>query len=377
MTHDVLSEQLTALQAGQRAWFVFSEALGEADALQLAPLSDDPHAEHLTQRLAGHTTGHGVRPLFGLCQVGEDGVLDFGAEDIGEAELTRMATWAKAQATERPALQRLYGARGLVLTRRHEVEYVLDLPALWEGLLPPTAPGTLGESCDTLQSLVPGQKAWFWATDKGPGGQPMLLVEPIRKGETIQAIQRRVEGVVRRSEALGRITRGLLVCEVDGSLTLETVTPEAQHGRVLGALGKADRRLRWMRRPQDPPAEDLDQTASLLEGLTEDDMLHALLVAHPRGETTFHLARDPEGLSRWQGGAEDDRLEHATGALRLDGAQVELILAQPFRHVIPRLARWVACRYLDHVSVVRLYQMRVITPDAVEPLTQDEAWAFL
>ncbi|MCB9741203.1 MAG: hypothetical protein H6741_16590 [Alphaproteobacteria bacterium] len=377
MMNDLLSAQLSGLAAGERAWFMFCEGVEDLDALQLAPLREDPHLHALKERLEGRIGPHGVRPIFGLCQVGEDGVFDFGAEDIGLSELARIAAWAKGAAAERPALRRLHGARALVLSRDYKVEYVFDKPELWEGLLPPAAPGTLSDAHEAVQSLHPGAKAWFWATDKGPGEAPMLLVEPVTEGSTLQDLNRRVEGVLRRCAALGHTTRGLMVCEIDGSFTLETLTEAPAHQRVLRAVSKADRRLRLLLRAPEPPPENLERSVALLETLSEAQPLFFLVVAHKRGETSFHLAETHEELQAWRDQAEGQKLEHAAGALRLDGQQVELILEQPFAHLIPRLARWVAARYLDHVALVRLYQLRALVPDAPEPLSQDEAWTFI
>lgn len=376
---ETLSVQLQSLTLGQRAWFWICPDIEDLPFLLLAPFRGDPLAIELQKRISGARVPADAAPVIGLCAVGEDGVFRFAAPTASKPSLIALAGWVKDNADVYPAFRRLYGARMLLVDERMNVELTIDGPDLWEGVEPTIVPGSIQDTIQTIHTLVPGEQAWFWATNRGPGGRPFLLIEPVRDGAKVRDLNRRVEGALRRSPALGTTVRGVIACGSDGILSVRTHSNERRANTVFRALGKPHRFLRWMLRPRGVPGDDLSATVRVLSGLQTKDRGFFFASLRPKEGEIVLFDTDKAGLKSQMKAASLTPAQGTVGRFRTREGGLDLAIHAEDPTLLPTVVCWVAQQQHQHTEIRRLIGSHLLVLDEEDNVTArvdgTRAWA--
>jgi hypothetical protein len=199
-TPQAVAEVLADRLPGDRMWFWLSGDVPEGVVpLLLQPLAWDPNRDrldHLIEQVEAAGAGDGAT---GVCVFVDDGRLQFRGGALGASMLSALADWVRAEVGDAPALARLAGCQ-LCRTGDGKVVDVIQDDALWQGLTPPAAPGTLAEAADVLTRLAPGGEGWFWLTPSGQDGPFLTLAEAADDADGTR-FQERVAGLFRRFPA--------------------------------------------------------------------------------------------------------------------------------------------------------------------------------
>ena len=376
-----LSEQLDALTLGQRAWFWLCPGVETLPLVLLAPFRSDPLVIALRERVKGARIPAGASPMLGLCVVGEDGVFRFASTSMTEETLGQLAAWVRDNAEAHPALRRLYGAQMLLVDEHMNVQLTISDPAAWEGVEPTMVPGSIAETIQTVHTLALGERAWFWATDCGPGREPFLLVEPIVDGARVRDLNRRVEGALLRSPERGATVRGVIACGRDGRLSVSTQASERKARTVFKAIGAQHRLLRWMLRPRALPEDDLFATAAVLADLQDHDLGWFFFALRPREGELVLLDTEKGSLKAQMKAAGVNPSQGTVGRFRVRGERVELAVEDNDPTLLPSIARWIAQSQHRHAALRRLVGARFVVldenDDVVARVESERAWASL
>lgn len=107
----------------------------------------------------------------GTAKFDDEGVFTLYGELFRGEDLTAIAAFVRDHVDSCPELGHLVGAR------IKRPDGLIDAPDLWEGLTRRALPTTRAHAIETLAALRPGQQTLFLMLDKGPDGEPFLMVQ--------------------------------------------------------------------------------------------------------------------------------------------------------------------------------------------------------
>ena len=230
-----IGSALNSVQAGERLWFWFCPTSNPP--LLLSPFRNNDVA---SLQDAAKTLDVALDAVVctGVASVSDEGAFCFGSPLIAGEMLGVLAAWVKANLADEPRLARLRDAVFITLRSDGVVVSRHQNPALWEGIPSAVVPGTLKEVLRAISRVRAGADCWLWMTESGPGGQPWMLMRPIRKDPDGALFQERVRALRARSPQGGVMVRGVLrVREAGFSLTTADELPHAQ--RILTLICNA------------------------------------------------------------------------------------------------------------------------------------------
>ena len=303
---------LSALPAGARAGLWLADDVAEAAVpLLISPLSSDPDLSRLRQQIARQ----GADGQLGVLYVGAEGAIKMGLPGATGPHLSALARWVRAQVAAHPSLAHLVGAALIDVQPDGTVGASFARDKLWRELERPAAAGTIDETAAALGAMQPGDQAWFWLSQRGPGGKPFLSLVPATDPAELAPFQQRARALERCSPPGERI-RGIARMTASGTLLLLTddhnvdwhrilCAIRAAHGRRLPGLRaitrarlvvRQDKALRYLDRPHTDKL-DLSREAALLEGeAAEEPLWFWLTTADPDRQPRLLLDTDRDAL---------------------------------------------------------------------------------
>ncbi|MFT5681616.1 MAG: hypothetical protein ACI8RZ_002522 [Myxococcota bacterium] len=201
-----------AATAGDRFWFLFTDA-PDRPPLLICPLDTDTTMPNLMAMVSAASLPLGARVIQGRGELAGDGALELTNHQLLPGMLARLAEWVCANSADVSNLDRLVGTRFIRRSRGHRsrIEAVMDEPALWGRLRRPVVAGTMGVTLNRLAEMRTDQRAWYWLTDRGPGGRPYLHLSLESEDPDCKEFRESVAALRQRSDDSGLSAAGVLV----------------------------------------------------------------------------------------------------------------------------------------------------------------------
>lgn len=216
------AEILSHLEAGQRAWFWISFGVfPNAPALLVQPLNADPDQQTLQAQRAKNRTVRGSVEDAGVLMADEDGTLNFLGRTLSAATFDALVAWTLEHHEEHPGLARLRGARFHRINAEGQITQT-HATNDWGAVPELPTPGTIAEAAAYLETMQPGQQAWFWLSASGPDGRPLLMVVPVVNDPNGAAFQERARRLRLRGESVGEVISGVMRMNDEHRLLLTT-----------------------------------------------------------------------------------------------------------------------------------------------------------
>ena len=179
-----LSVQLESLCVGQRGWFWLCTHVSS----ELAPFAflafDEGHPDEFYQSLSKiHLPLHAI-PYIGVGVVDEQGRLNLASHLFGveqERDLERIACWVGENCSKHPGLARFKDLQLIQIGEDRSITKRWKNSALWEHIPSVTVPRIALKELLRCKKIKKGTTAWFWMTDKGLDGHPMLVLRSSKK----------------------------------------------------------------------------------------------------------------------------------------------------------------------------------------------------
>ena len=158
-------------------------------------------------------------------------------QGAGEPEVLRaLAAWVRAHVSACPELARLVGAYFTVRDQTDGRASTVDEPALWEGLIPQPAVGSLAYAASALKALRPEQNAWVWLTARDRLGDPFIALIPSSLASSKAATQERLRPLEARAATRGARMVGVLRRVPSGQLLFFTEGDPREAAEALVAV---------------------------------------------------------------------------------------------------------------------------------------------
>jgi len=391
-----VSENLSSLRAGQRAWFWFCPELDDEQPLMVVrSFQKPPSTDAIRDALRALSLPLGGSLCSGVMSVTPDGTLRMGGPGLSGDHLGRLSRWVSHNVTTHPSLARLRDATLVDVGPGGVVRGQHTDPSLWRGIPALPVRGGIAETASRIDKIKPGLSVWFWMSTVGPGGASFLSLGLERRDPDGTAFARQVTQIRRQlpKPHTAPTSLGVMRALADGSLVLTTRDDAqaaleilhallADHGEQLARLSGArvvqmdGEQIVTSRQLRPTPVPDLSHLDAGLAALQGNQPVwfwfcpaHGLLLDADRGTLRAAASeRNRDGAPSLNGQAK-----------RSPKGWVEFRTRRPLPGFITALAGWVAQHEDAHpsLSVLRLSRMthRDDSGQVIARQRDDDAWA--
>ncbi|MEL6347714.1 MAG: hypothetical protein AAFV53_31705 [Myxococcota bacterium] len=184
-------------------------------------------------------TGSSIALVTGVARIDPSGAFCFSGQDVATQFLSTIRRWVQEEGIDKPALQRLIGARYLQLTSQGEVISTFQNDAMWQRMLPMLplhVEMQLRLTTAVLRDARVGEQLLFWLAPRCVEQHTMLVIRPNRGPEDVARFQKavlRVQGRTRRAETF---CSGFVEVEPQGRLHFYTQSPRNILSRIAGLV---------------------------------------------------------------------------------------------------------------------------------------------
>lgn len=246
---DSLVSSLKRLRPGFRHWYWMCFQADDVTLL-LESFQNDPKMQKLLSRAKNISLSSGAFVSMGIASINNSsGNFEFGGKGLTMERLEAFANWVSDQLDEYPVLARMKDTQFVQLTNGVVFDRHIK-SSLWSHFPKVMRPGSVEEIDQHLSLLKPGKEYYFWITDKGPSGDPYLMLAPTRKDPNakkftsrVGQVKRCISSVEQSLNGVAHMTRtGTLVLTTQGKLRLAQKLIQdliTSHKPLLGRLATA------------------------------------------------------------------------------------------------------------------------------------------
>ena len=369
------AEQLGKLEAGERAWFWCCPYVEDGFPILLVhPLSSDPKMHALRKDIQAIQRPDWSESASGILQMGEDGRCRFTSSKGSDEFIEALAEWVVENQKEHPSLALLYDAVYNLVNDEGTVVEIFQDNTLWDDVVQIAVPGTLSESANFLRTMEPNKDAWFWMSDKGPGGY-FLALQSVEDDPEGKAFSERVRNLRLRSGEKGMVVRGVARRNDEGVFVL-TTTEQAKGwqkiiSHFLATYGAAFQVLKTTRLMQMKnkkvvgltalqPWHDLStQVATIRRLKKEKKALFWFTSSAANKKPLLLLDYDKDNIKKDADRAGGDG-KVLRGRITLERRYVAFHLKKPVRQFLTLLAQWVIENHSQWSTLRRLRGSRLV-----------------